>query len=598
MQIKQLFAWEFLSVGLECYYMKLINWSSIILATCFITILASGCSIKNDTSEAAGNKNAVIANTKDNPSDSNPVSTAPQHSEVSGRNNNTIVDQSKIKETNYVTAVINPCIAKNGPGNEYADIMKVPYCRLIRITGQYLGVDIGWMRARYVEGEEEKPDNTEFWINIKNIVINAFKPITFYDCDVSSALEYIYVITSEKAEYGLVELKQLPDEGSPAVAGARGGDLIRVIRSPEGVPIKIVKNNIEWSLVQKISDGNFYETSDVGWIKTNNYTAFKTGMKTNQGFLLKGAKILDSPDDNAGMLYKIVDMAQVFIDKSDGEWSNINGGLNSFNGWVKTKDIKYYLAGEDPYKLANPDIDKKGFAQKIKEEIKTWKNIKLCAQDLNREQMLTNGQKAALSDKLTSISNIEFFDGGYTLAREAVYPFYTLKLLDESGSESPDAGDYTFTVVGDDKLLVEIPDSRLEEYYEISKERVPIRFLTVNKEFVSYFRTLIPPPENNNKNDWNYLLSAKRVIAGEVEGNSPQQVYKCVRAIHAAADSEIDRSKIAEGTKEIISFRFKFGDGSVISVSVTDKYISYNGRYYTVKDNPRNILGSLFAAYF
>lgn len=145
-------------------------------------------------------------------------------------------------------------------------------------------------------------------------------------------MEYSYVITSEKGEHWVVELKQTPEEESPAVAEARGGDLIRVLRNPGGDPVKIVRNNVEWSLVQKISDGNMIDTSDVGWVKKGNYTVYKTGMKTNQGFLFDSAKIYDAPGDNDGILYKITGLTQIFIVKNEGEWTNVNGGFNTFNG--------------------------------------------------------------------------------------------------------------------------------------------------------------------------------------------------------------------------------------------------------------------------
>lgn len=577
--------------------MRCIRRSVFILASCFITIALVGCSTENNTSDITSYKDEVAASMH-NPSDSQVESTVLQQSEVSGMNSNAIIDESKIKELNYVTAVINPCNAKNGPADEYDNIMEMPYGRLIRITGQYLGANISWLRARLVEGIDEKPDFSEFWININNIARNEFEQLTFIDCNVSSALEYTFVLTSEEAEHEPVELKKLPAEGSAAVAGACGGDLIRVFRDSEGSLFKIVNNNEEWSLVQKISEGNLVDTSNVGWIKTKNYTDYKTGMKTNQGFLLNGVEVLESPDVNAGILDKVAGLAQVFIIKHEGEWLNINSGFNSFNGWVRSRDLKYCLSGEDPYSLANPDIDKKEFVQKIKEELANWKNIRLCAQDINKEIGLTDHQKADLAGKLTAIENIETFDGGYSLIREAIYPFYTLKLLDESGSDFSDSGAYTFTVAGDDKLLIEIPAGRLEEYYGFSRRRMPLRFLTVNKEYISYIRTLIPAPENNNKNDWNYLLNAKKVVAGEVEGNSPQQVYKCARAIRTAAGSEIERAKIPENTEENINFRFEFEDEIVINVLLTDKYISYNDHYYLLKVSFNEIMGMLFAAYF
>jgi len=518
------------------------------------------------------------------------------------------------------TAVINPCFGKKGPGEEYDNVIELPYGRLISILGRYKE-DRFWFLATLTPGVGDKEPDTLFWINIDNLSMDALYTVTFKDCNTSYASMFNSIIV-DLSEQSPETLRALPDESSVPVCSIKNGDLVNVLKEDE-----------EWSLVRKLTDKNENFTSYTGWIRNENYIFCKPGSKTNQGFIQKSSIIYEAPDENSKVSNHFAiksHLAPVVIESTEGEWTKIAIGIDEYMGiyplysslgirtdlletddipstsestaygWVKTNELITSFEGIDLYALDNPEIDKVDFTNKIRTEIMNWDILTLNAYDIGLSITLTDYQKSLLAEKLTAIYDIEFFDGDIIFQREAIYPFYFLEL---KTSSAPELGSYKFAVAGEDKLAIIIPDERYEYYDYLDWKRVPVRFIKVNREFVQYIKSLLPPPANNDKNNTNYLLNAQRVIVTDedflgqpVEGVGPQ-VYKCVRMLREVMGNEIKPSYI-EDFKEDAIFKFIFEDSSISEIVLSDRYIRYNGKYYELKEPSKTVMTRIFIAYF
>lgn len=504
-----------------------------------------------------------------------------------------------------ITAVITNCTGKQGPGMEYEDIIELSYGKVIWITGRHRDNN-NWCLAKLLPAKDDKNPGFEFWVDMENIEIMGLQSVSFNNCNLSAATMYNHIIV-DAANNNEVHLRVLPDAESAAVADVKTGDIVNVLRKDQ-----------EWSLVRKLTDNRKDFISYTGWISNNYLALCKAGMSTNQGFIMKSSKVYESPDEALTVLdaFKIKDLiSPVVIESVEGEWVKISVGYSEAEldkgknqtpengqpvGWVKKVDLITSFEGIDTYALANPEIDLADFTDKIKNEILNWNEIALSADDTDSNIRLSKEQKASLSDSLKSVYDLEFHDGGYSFAREAVYPFYTVEFKTEEGG-------YKFVVVGEDKLAVNIAPERFDYYGYLNSERIPIRFMKVNKEFIDCIKALLPVSPNDNKENINYLLNASKVHViydtdteegvMNIEGTG-QQVYKCVRAIKSHMEKELDSQSIPVDRQEIVTFDFEFGDLSTTKVIVYESCIMYNDKYYSVNDTTRDILAELFAGYF
>lgn len=518
-----------------------------------------------------------------------------------------IFEKDKVFTEFAKTAVISPCSGKQGPGEEYDDIIDLPYGRMINIVGRYSD-NIDWFVAKLIPGIGEKETEFEFWINFDNIDSNGLENISFENCRYSEASMFNNIIVNAP-EGSDINLRILPDENSAPVDDVTDGDRIKVIRKDS-----------EWSLVKKLIDNNENFTSYTGWIQNKYYTPYKKGMYTNQGFVQMNTKVYENPDENspASSNFKVQNLlAPVVIESAEGEWFKISSGQsevlvsnvadpwtgNKVNiihrGWIKSSDLITTFDDPDLFdQLVYPEIDKADFSKKLSNEILNSTEVTLNAYDINSVITLTQTQKALLSQKLTSINDFERFEGGILYEREAIYPFYSLEMKVAPDSEQ----NYILSVAGDDKLVILIPQERYKYYGYLNSEASPIRFIKVNKEFVECIRSMLPPPANNDKDNINYLLNAENVhlitMNAEPELGTGPQIYKCARTIKKYMGNEIKSEDRNKNSEFLVTFEFVFSDSSSINVTFYKDYILYNDKYYSVKDNPENIVLELFAGYF
>jgi len=527
-------------------------------------------------------------------------------------NGNIVYEKENITNIAFETCVTKEVWGKQGPGENYENCVKIPHGRIISVIGRY-SKDEGWYLAKLTpELSDERteillPENqTEFWLNYDSIE-HGYEHVNFDRCTVNDAVRFNHVITGMNNSDGTFHLKQLPDEKSLTVSIAAKGNLISVIRKDE-----------QWSLVKIISGRAMADYCDTGWIKNNDYAAYKPGIKVNQGFITRPFKMYGSPDTNSDYppLDNVIksNIAPVtFVDESKvtNGWTHVYGGFNGFVGWVKNEDIKFSLTSEEAERIANPEVDLDLLTQKIKEDIKAWDDLNLCALDLSMQIKLTYSQKAELAEKLTKVTGYQTFEGGLTTFREAIYPFYTLQFIDgyddfymnEDTAEPPykyyrsSFCKFNFIVIGEDTLMIQIPDYRLGSY-GLRREGAPVKFIKVNKEFIQQLKKLIPVKANIDKNSFNYLLNAVKVEVNGQQGDEPQQVYKAARVLNAFAGEKLAPGSVTGNENKVMEFKFTFDDGGIEKVIVYEKFLEYRGMYFMLSGNQENIEGLLFAGYF
>lgn len=532
------------------------------------------------------------------------VNKTENHDTHEGQNYPTILYYSQLGIcTPTITAVTVPCSGKTGPGSQFEDVINLEYGKLIWVLDS-AEKDTNWCRAKLMPDDS----NTEFWINIENIDLNARFTFSLDNLglSISEASTFDYVISNETEEND-VQLKMLPDSSSDSVADVKNGDLIRVIRLDS-----------KWSLVKKLTDTEKDFTCYTGWINNDNYKLCKKGTSTNQGFIQKNTKVYERADQNSPVsksFQATALMVPVVIESVNGEWTKISNGYNEFigkcvtkadsneaykyqypiSGWVKSNELITSFDGINLDALINPEIDKVDFADKIRKEILNSTEIKLNANDIEKSIILSQSQKESVAQSLTSIDDLEFYEGGIQFEREAIYPFYSLEWKMDSASGQ---SNYRFVVAGEDKLAIVIPPERYNYYAYLNYERVPVRFIKVSKGFVEYIKSLIPTPANDNKNNINYLFNAQKVVFGNESGTGPQ-VGKCVRAIKSYMGSEIDSNKMVKrNLGEISYFDFILADSSTLRVEIYENYIYFNNKWYSVKGNPQNIALDLVTGSF
>ena len=542
------------------------------------------------------------------------------------------INTEKANQIFYSTAIIEETVGRLGPGKEYAEVEKLKYGQVVQIYGWLDNNSGRWYLAKLIPGIEDEnaisintnfSEISEFWVPLN--VINPDTQTTAYFDDVfypGVIAEYKYIVRSPNEKNIL--LRQLPDEKSSGSCVVGYGNLIAV-----------VKKDAEWSLVKKMNGSSMEEFARVGWIKNSDYSGYAPTMSSirpTQGFLAKPFEMYSKPGIIADIPKGVIknSVVPVNVVKWEGEWVYVSSGFNGVVFYVKGTDLKFGFSDQDLVKLANPDIDPVTMLAKLKNDILNWNNIRLVSLDYPEYTVnLTKEQKTVLASKLIEISNIEKFDGGITPSREAEYPFYTLEFLDESGQikypenvlkdergiyDDASYCGYSFVVAGEDRLLVTLQD-RLE-HYGLNQYSVPIKFIKVNKEFISFIKTitLMTVPPNTDKNSFNYLLNAVKVSFFRpekndfnVEGTSPQQVWKTVRRIIEYIDfSTATIASSQAESKLLYEVSFTFQDGLVRKLEITGDYIRYNGYCYKYNNKlerdgmgkPETIIMGLYAAYF
>lgn len=557
------------------------------VAACLIILLSAALFIQPFKGLAGQAMNAVgsILNSKDRKDDS-----------ILIKENESIevIDKDKVRNRSFITAVTKECTGKNGPGSEYKDTVRLPYGRLVSVVGWH-EENFMWLLAEPILEPDDKNSKssakTQFWINTEEIDIAADFSVSFDNCSLSDALKFTHIVENTSVD---ASLKLLPQNDSADVAEIENGDLICVLRQDNG-----------WSLVRKIADGNMADLSDTGWIKNTDYTYCKKGTPTNQGFILSNTRLYDMPDEESVHDQPFVfegPIAPVTVKERNGEWIRVIDSPNGILAWVKSSDLIASFEGIDPYTFINPPIDKSDLTSKILKEIINWDNITLFAIDIDKQVTLTKNQKHLLAKSLI-VEDIEFFDGGISSEREAIYPYYSLEFIGSTAASKgvKPASSYKFVVAGDDRLVVFIPPERYN-YYGFNSEMIPVRFIKVNKEFINQIRLIIPTPSVKDKNSVNYLLGAEKVIVyaqgipGE-EGTGPQ-VYKCARAIGKYLRNEISGKEVPKEAESILKFEFIFKNKDTVFVEVTNRYILFNGRYYNLMYEAERLPQELFTGYF
>jgi hypothetical protein len=216
------------------------------------------------------------------------------------------------------------------------------------------------------------------------------------------------------------------------------------------------------------------------------------------------------------------------------------------------------------------------------------------AEDTGDTAELDTQQKEQLADAISDISDYLLFDGAVSASREAAYPFYRL-----------DFGEYGMVVTTDNRLLV-LMDSDTAYDYGIGREGMAVKFVTPNIEFIEKIQFFLPAKHNTSKDSLNYLMNAKKLIFAGDYSNGKEfteqfLINKCVRAIKEAVGEEISSESVDKNIEEKNTYNFFIGGDStdnMITVTHTDKYIEYNGKYYEPLIPPGHLMGNLFAGYF
>jgi len=537
--------------------------------------------------------------------------------ELLDSNYNRIPVEKEDTQLSFNTYITKPTEGRTGPDNEYESIETLSYGKLVRITGSRDTETGRWYLAEGLpnfSAEKTVDQNTliqqNFWIPMDAIDISTRDTISFdYTFNPSLVSEYKYIVRNNGIND--IELKQLPDEKATGACVVRPYNLLAV-----------VKTDGEWSLVKKFHSNTMESISDIGWIKNSDYMAYSLSMSSvrpNQGFLIKPFNMYSQPGVKGDIPERIIKnpITPVNVIKYEGGYVYVSSGFNGVAFYVEESVLRFALTPEQIYAATNTP-DKIKLTSEIQEDILNWGEIKLHELDyLDTYITLTKEQRVTLAGKLTGITKAEQFDGGVSPVREAEYPFYTLEFVDTKKSDyqkdsryRPSYARYSLVYSGENRFTVNLGDHQLPNY------AIPVKFITVNKEFSEYIKTLLPAKENTDVKSFNYLLNAKKVkvfynagTSGEKEasfdGKIPQQINKCVRTVLDSIDTGSANNTADENAKYVGNMEFYYDDGSMMKIELTDKYVKYNGTYYKYKDSllkdgwtPQRILISLFAAYF
>jgi len=207
----------------------------------------------------------------------------------------TIFEKDKVKVDWKETVVINDCVVKNGPGEDYSNIGNLKYGDTILLKGSYNG----WFLAG--------TDNIiEFWVESKNVA----------DYDFNSVNSLFGVVTAENVNLGRIIFNK--------------GNLIWILK-------KDADRAYVRPVAIDISDG--YS----GWINNTDFTMNKQNVYFNQAFLKKDAKVYKESNEkselNSDFNLLSGSGGYIFIHKvQDDGWVHISA-FGGIDGWVKNTDI-------------------------------------------------------------------------------------------------------------------------------------------------------------------------------------------------------------------------------------------------------------------
>lgn len=318
------------------------------------------------------------------------------------------------------------------------------------------------------------------------------------------------------------------------------------------------------------------------------------------GFIVRNTKIYSQPRSDSEILNDTYpDIKDILshraiacihiTDTSDG-WFKISAGLNSFTGWVREEDVYFSVTREMEQNIIyNPEPDFDIFIKQLKHEIINNPSFVLKAEDTGETAQLDPRQKEQLANAITGITDYITHENVHP-KREAAYPFYRL-----------DFDTYSMVITTDNQLLT-LMDGDIAYDYGIGRKGMAVRFVTPNIGFIQAVQALLPVKPNTEKENFNYLMNAEKLIfsgdySNKGEFTGQVQINKCVRAIKEAAGAEIPKDGINHGFQEKNIYAF-YINGERFDVTHTDKYIEYGGKYFESLVPPGHLVGGLFAAYF
>ncbi|QCX34485.1 hypothetical protein FDN13_12665 [Caloramator sp. E03] len=209
------------------------------------------------------------------------------------KDSNTLFDKSKVQEYCLETVVINDCLSREGPGENYKSIGSLKYGDIVLVEGRYGN----WVLCA--------ADNLhgKFWIEAGNLIEE--QRHTKYN---------LGIITADEVKVGTVTLYK--------------GNLVQVLKVDKDktcVTIRVIDINV----------------GKTGWIKNSDYVLVKNGVYFNQAYLRKGTAIYEEPSLKARQLddygTKNKEMF-VNIEKEQNGWVLIST-YGPVNGWVRKENI-------------------------------------------------------------------------------------------------------------------------------------------------------------------------------------------------------------------------------------------------------------------
>lgn len=206
---------------------------------------------------------------------------------------NIAFDKSKIQEYGWLeTVIINNCMGKDGPREDYENVHHLEYGDIVLVTGKYNN----WMLCTIPE------EKVEFWIETKNLI------------DEQLHNDYnLGVVIANEVKVGKVTLKK--------------GNMIQVLRRDQDkscVTIRVIDIN----------------AGKTGWISNSDYIMTSTDVYYNQAYLKKGTVIYKEPSLNAQKFTEFTYERELFvnIEKEQDGWVYIST-YGPIYGWVRKENI-------------------------------------------------------------------------------------------------------------------------------------------------------------------------------------------------------------------------------------------------------------------
>ena len=209
------------------------------------------------------------------------------------KDSNTLFDKSEVQEYWLETVVINDCLSREGPGENYKSIGSLKYGDIVLAKGKY----VNWVLCFADNGR------TEFWIEAGNLI------------DEQRHTEYnLGIITADEVKVGTVTLYK--------------GNLVQILKRDKDktcVTIRVIDINV----------------GKTGWIKNSDYVPAKEGVYFNQAYLRKGTAIYEEPSAKARQLDDYgTKNTELFvnIEKEQNGWVLISA-YGPVDGWVRKENI-------------------------------------------------------------------------------------------------------------------------------------------------------------------------------------------------------------------------------------------------------------------